>query len=83
MCPQRSAARGWRLLWHGMWYSWARGRSAARRIARKIDAVFLDGSWSRNGHNGPLAKRAGRHGQQPDRLLDAPKDKAGTLDRQR
>ena len=66
-----------------MWYSWARGRSAARRIARKVDAVFLDGSWSRNGHNGPLAKRAGRDGRQTDRLLKAPKDKAGTLDHQR
>ena len=81
--PATVRRRGWRLLWHGMWYSWARGRSAARRIARKVDAVFLDGSWSRNGHNGPLAKHARRDGRPTDRLLDAAKDKASTLDRRR
>ncbi|MAG35089.1 MAG: 3-oxoacyl-ACP synthase [Dehalococcoidia bacterium] len=81
--PATVHRRGLRLLWHGMWYSWARVRSVARRIARKVDAIFLDGTWSRNGHSGDMTARPGRDGRPTDHLLDEPKDQANTLDRQR
>ena len=53
---------GLRLVRHGLWYGWARIRSIARRVARKVDAVFLDGNWSRKGSKGSSSTRANKRG---------------------